>query len=79
MEDMERQLDKGSANPPLRKEIVMVNDLILRNAWHAVQTSGLYMTLSVVVKVHSGSISLVSQTVGKGTLLALLCSQTRFS
>ncbi|XP_048010529.1 uncharacterized protein LOC125244496 [Megalobrama amblycephala] len=48
LEDMGQQLEKGSAPPSLWKEIVTVNDLVLRNARQAVQASGRSMALSVV-------------------------------
>ena len=50
MEDISRQLEKGSPSPPLWKEIVTVNDLVLRNARQAIQTCGRTMTLSVAGK-----------------------------
>ncbi|KAL0190822.1 hypothetical protein M9458_013520, partial [Cirrhinus mrigala] len=48
LDDLGQQLDKGSPSPTLWKEILMVNDLVLRNARQAVQASGRAMALSVV-------------------------------
>ncbi|XP_057175263.1 uncharacterized protein LOC130544998 isoform X2 [Triplophysa rosa] len=48
LEDLGQQLDKGSPSPTLWKEILTVNDLVLRNARQAVQACGRSMALSVV-------------------------------
>lgn len=48
LDDLGQQLDKGSPSPTLWKEILTVNDLVLRNARQAVQACGRSMALSVV-------------------------------
>ncbi|XP_067302267.1 uncharacterized protein [Pseudorasbora parva] len=49
LDDLGQQLDKGSSpSPALWKEIITVNDLVLRNARQVVQTCGRSMALSVV-------------------------------
>ncbi|KAL0181843.1 hypothetical protein M9458_021218 [Cirrhinus mrigala] len=49
LDDLGQQLDKGSPSPTLWKEILTVNDLVLRNARQAAQACGaLWLNLSVL-------------------------------
>ncbi|RXN27169.1 putative GAG protein [Labeo rohita] len=48
LDDLGQQLDKGSPSLSLCKEILTVNDLVLRNARQAIQACGRSMALSVV-------------------------------
>ncbi|KAL0194775.1 hypothetical protein M9458_008347, partial [Cirrhinus mrigala] len=48
LDDLGQQLDKGSPSPTLWKEILTVNDLVLRNARQTIQACGRSMALSVV-------------------------------
>ncbi len=53
LEDMSNHLEKGSPSSTLWKEIVTVNDLVLRNARQAVQACGNSMALSVAESLWS--------------------------
>ncbi len=53
LEDMSNYLEKGSPSSTLWKEIVTVNDLVLRNARQAVQACGYSMALSVAESLWS--------------------------
>lgn len=48
LDELGQQLEKGTPSLPLWKEILTVNDLVLRNARQAVQACGRSMALSVV-------------------------------
>lgn len=48
LDDLGQQLDKGSPSPTLWKEILKVNDLVLRNARQAVPACWCSMALSVM-------------------------------
>ncbi|XP_059386177.1 uncharacterized protein LOC132120987 [Carassius carassius] len=48
LDELGQQLEKGTPSLPLWKGILTVNDLVLRNAWQAVQACGRSMALSVV-------------------------------
>ncbi|XDV29380.1 hypothetical protein PO909_032516 [Leuciscus waleckii] len=50
LDELGQQLEKGTPSLPLWKEILTVNDLVLRNGRHAVQACGRSMALSVAVE-----------------------------